>query len=188
MPYAEPRPRARPRNESGDAELGVSGSDTIGQQVRDVPTLEKCFGHDDEVLARVEPVSNARGHDGEDVGNSFAASVLPSEKPVAAPDDQLSKLTLASDTERFARRALDLGLDDADTLATLSEAQRCRLVLLPGLSTATTVSETSGRGVGVGAVLEAVEAAGGSLENAAEGLIAPVRLLATPAWCGGHSW
>lgn len=74
--------------------------DTIGQQVRDVPTLEKCFGHDDEVLARVEPVSNARG----------------------------------------------------------------------------------------GAVLEAVEAAGGSLETAAEGLIAPVRLLATPAWRGGHSW
>jgi chemotaxis protein histidine kinase CheA len=72
------------------------------------------------------------------------------------------------DAERVARRALDLGLVDADTLATLSEAQKLRLVLLPGLSTATTVSETSGRGVGVGAVLEAVEAAGGSLEIRSE--------------------
>jgi ABC-type transport system substrate-binding protein/signal transduction histidine kinase len=86
------------------------------------------------------------------------------------------------DTERLARRAVELGLIDAGAPNAMSEAEKLRLVLLPGLSTAESVSETSGRGVGAGAVCEAVEAAGGALSVQSErgrgttfGLVLPLQ-------------
>jgi two-component system chemotaxis sensor kinase CheA len=67
------------------------------------------------------------------------------------------------DTGRLLARAIEQGVLDASAASLLSESEKLRLVLAPGLSTAETVSETSGRGVGAGAVRDAVEAVGGSL-------------------------
>jgi hypothetical protein len=40
-------------------------------------------------------VSDASGHDGQDVGDSFTAIVLPRKQPIASTEDQLSKLAFA---------------------------------------------------------------------------------------------
>jgi two-component system chemotaxis sensor kinase CheA len=72
------------------------------------------------------------------------------------------------DTEGLFRRAVESGLIDAGSWRTMSEAEKLRLVLAPGLSTAESVSDTSGRGVGAGAVRDAVLAAGGALNVQSE--------------------
>jgi chemotaxis protein histidine kinase CheA len=59
------------------------------------------------------------------------------------------------------RQAIERRLIEEDTL--LSDTQIAQLVLRPGFSTATQVTEVSGRGVGMDAVKGFVEAEGGSL-------------------------
>lgn len=68
------------------------------------------------------------------------------------------------DLPRVVEKALACGVVDAPTLAAMDEPARLRLVFAEGLSTAEVVSETSGRGVGSGAVRAAVEAAGGDVQ------------------------
>jgi len=68
------------------------------------------------------------------------------------------------DTEILKRKAVEggfLGQGEADAL---SGADAVNLIFLSGLSTAQTVSETSGRGVGMDAVKTAVEGMKGSIE------------------------
>jgi two-component system chemotaxis sensor kinase CheA len=67
------------------------------------------------------------------------------------------------DTERVARRAVELGVITEDEMAAMSLADRLKLIFVGGLSTAEQVSETSGRGVGMAAIQRAVEALGGTL-------------------------
>lgn len=67
------------------------------------------------------------------------------------------------DTERVARRALELGAITEHELANMPPSDRLKLIFVGGLSTADQVSETSGRGVGMAAVQRAVEALGGTL-------------------------
>jgi Na+/proline symporter/signal transduction histidine kinase/PAS domain-containing protein len=59
-------------------------------------------------------------------------------------------------------RALSLGILTPPQAAALSPADLLRLIFHPKLSTSTTVSDISGRGVGLAAVLHAVESLGGS--------------------------
>lgn len=70
------------------------------------------------------------------------------------------------DAERLVQRAVELGLVDGG--ATMSESEKLLLVFVPGVSTAETVTDTSGRGVGAGAVWEALAAIGGSAEVRSE--------------------
>jgi len=70
------------------------------------------------------------------------------------------------DTAAVARKALAMRLLTEAELATMSEAQRQRLILLPGLSTATAVSNVSGRGVGMDIVRSQIEKLGGSIDIA----------------------
>ncbi|WP_019447968.1 hybrid sensor histidine kinase/response regulator [Cupriavidus sp. BIS7] len=56
------------------------------------------------------------------------------------------------------------GLAQADTAAKLSQAELLEFLLLPGFSTRETVSEVSGRGVGLDAVQDMVRAVRGSLK------------------------
>jgi chemosensory pili system protein ChpA (sensor histidine kinase/response regulator) len=62
------------------------------------------------------------------------------------------------DYERIRRRAAELGWMTAEQSATLDNGDLERLILEPGFSTASTVSEISGRGVGLDAVASSVQA------------------------------
>ncbi len=68
------------------------------------------------------------------------------------------------DTVALLERATATGLVSAERSNTMSEADRVDLIFHPGLSTATTVTSTSGRGVGMDAVRSQLEAIGASVE------------------------
>ncbi|PWC33973.1 chemotaxis protein CheA [Azospirillum sp. TSO35-2] len=70
------------------------------------------------------------------------------------------------DPAAMRRAAVAKGLLDAAAAAALADEDAVRLVFAPGFSTASGVSDLSGRGVGMDAVRAAVERAGGRVEIA----------------------
>lgn len=70
------------------------------------------------------------------------------------------------DLSRVREVALARGLITDDQLPTLTEADTLDLIFAPGFSTATRVTEISGRGVGMDAVRRAVERVGGQVSIA----------------------
>jgi two-component system chemotaxis sensor kinase CheA len=68
------------------------------------------------------------------------------------------------DTERVRAKAVERGLIPADRGDTLTEHEAVQLVFLPGFSTADTISDLSGRGVGMDVVRSAVERINGTVE------------------------
>lgn len=67
------------------------------------------------------------------------------------------------DRERILTRALEAGLVAADEAVPLTDEDVFALIFRPGLSTAETITEVSGRGVGMDVVKRNVEALGGSI-------------------------
>ena len=67
------------------------------------------------------------------------------------------------DTERVRAKAVERGLIPAERAGTLSEHEAAQLVFLPGFSTAETISDLSGRGVGMDVVRSAVERVNGTV-------------------------
>lgn len=70
------------------------------------------------------------------------------------------------DTDRVRAKAVERGLIPADRAGLLSEHEAVQLVFLPGFSTAESISDLSGRGVGMDVVRSAVERINGSVELA----------------------
>ncbi|GAA4257685.1 chemotaxis protein CheA [Azospirillum formosense] len=70
------------------------------------------------------------------------------------------------DAEAVRRKAVVQGAMTAEQATALSDTEALRLIFLPGVSTSETVSDLSGRGVGMDAVRGAVEQAGGRVEVA----------------------
>ena len=68
------------------------------------------------------------------------------------------------DAERVAATARRTGVRSAAQLSAMSHAEVVELVLLPGISTATSVTTLSGRGVGMDVVRTDVERLGGTVE------------------------
>lgn len=68
------------------------------------------------------------------------------------------------DLASVARRALDAGLIHPDLIDELPPEEVVRFIFHPGLSTAQSVSEVSGRGVGMDAVKATIESLGGDVE------------------------
>jgi two-component system chemotaxis sensor kinase CheA len=68
------------------------------------------------------------------------------------------------DPDKLRQTAQQRGLMPAQALAALSDAAALRLIFLPGFSTAATVTELSGRGVGMDAVQAAVAKLRGAVE------------------------
>ena len=66
-------------------------------------------------------------------------------------------------TAKLKDKALSKGFD-AEKLRSMSEKEALMLICVPGLSSSDTVTEVSGRGVGMDVVKEAIEAIGGALE------------------------
>ena len=65
--------------------------------------------------------------------------------------------------ERVASKVLEKGLMTPEQIDALSEKEMAELVLLPGLSTAESITEFSGRGVGMDVVKKSIESFGGSI-------------------------
>lgn len=81
------------------------------------------------------------------------------------------------DPEVIARKAIAKGMKTEQQVAQLSKKEILGLVLLPGFSTAETVSDVSGRGVGMDVVRSNIEKVGGSLElDSVKGKGSAVRL------------
>jgi two-component system chemotaxis sensor kinase CheA len=81
------------------------------------------------------------------------------------------------DTERLKALAVERGLVSPDEARAMSEREALLLCTRPGLSTAATVTDISGRGVGMDAVKRVVEGVGGALElESTRGRGAVVRL------------
>jgi two-component system chemotaxis sensor kinase CheA len=68
------------------------------------------------------------------------------------------------DLDSVLRRAVEAGAIHADLAADLPPAEIAALVFRPGVSTAASVSEVSGRGVGMDAVKATIEGLGGRVE------------------------
>jgi two-component system chemotaxis sensor kinase CheA len=67
------------------------------------------------------------------------------------------------DTERVIAKALDRGLIDPEAAERMTPAEAANLIFHPGLSTADTVSDLSGRGVGMDVVQTSIRDAGGTV-------------------------
>ena len=90
--------------------------------------------------------------------------------------------------EKIRNKAVERGLVDPDL--PLTEEQCYELILLPGFSTADTISDVSGRGVGMDVVKKNIESLGGSVEIASTpgtGSCFTVRLPLTLAILDGQS-
>jgi two-component system chemotaxis sensor kinase CheA len=68
------------------------------------------------------------------------------------------------DPEKVKNKAIERGILDEDAAAVLSDEEAIQIVLLPGFSLAPTITDISGRGVGMDAVKSKVEALGGQLD------------------------
>jgi two-component system chemotaxis sensor kinase CheA len=68
------------------------------------------------------------------------------------------------DPQRIAAKAIDKGLVTPEKVARMSQRELTNLVFLPGFSTAETVSNVSGRGVGMDVVRTSIERIGGSVD------------------------
>lgn len=66
--------------------------------------------------------------------------------------------------DRVRKKAVEKGLVTAEQAAAMSDHESTELILLPGFSTAATVTNVSGRGVGMDVVKTNVEMIGGTLE------------------------
>src|SRR5207249_9036624 len=68
------------------------------------------------------------------------------------------------DAVAVARKAVEQGLVTADQVARMRQRELLSLVFLPGFSTATKITNVSGRGVGMDVVKTNIERIGGSVE------------------------
>jgi two-component system, chemotaxis family, sensor kinase CheA len=68
------------------------------------------------------------------------------------------------DVERVRRKAIERGLVSAESAAQQSEREMLQMIFLPGFSTASTITNVSGRGVGMDVVRTNVEKIGGQVE------------------------
>jgi two-component system chemotaxis sensor kinase CheA len=79
--------------------------------------------------------------------------------------------------DRVRAKAVERGLIPADRAGTLSDDDAVQLIFLPGFSTADTISDLSGRGVGMDVVRTAVEKVNGTVElSSRKGLGTTIRL------------
>jgi len=67
------------------------------------------------------------------------------------------------DSDRVASKVIEKGLLSLEKIESMSDQEKIELIMLPGLSTAESISEYSGRGVGMDVVKKSIESFGGSV-------------------------
>ncbi len=100
------------------------------------------------------------------------------------------------DADRIRAKAVECGLGSPEVIAHMSDDEVYRFILLPGFSTAKSVTQISGRGVGMDVVLSSIESIGGTVSlQSFKGrgskfvLQIPLTLAIAPAlvvWAGGQ--
>ncbi|MDO9711690.1 chemotaxis protein CheA [Paracraurococcus lichenis] len=144
----------------------------LGKQVELVLEGEETEADKNMIEALADPLIHM-------VRNSLDHGLEPPEERIAAgkPPHGTVRLTAAQvnesiivtigddgrgiDPDRMRRKAVERGMLDAEAAAALPDAEALRLIFAPGFSTAETISDLSGRGVGMDVVRSAVEKAGG---------------------------
>jgi two-component system, chemotaxis family, sensor kinase CheA len=123
----------------------------------------------------VHLLRNAVDHGIEPPGERIAAGKPPVGRISieARREKDTIRLTVSDDgagidLDALRQRAVESGVVHPDLAADLSAEQIAALVFEPGLSTAESVSEVSGRGVGMDAVRSTLESLGGSVEITTE--------------------
>ena len=84
------------------------------------------------------------------------------------------------DSSAVLRKAVERGLIDESRAATLTADEAIQLIFAPGLSTAATISDVSGRGVGMDVVRASVERLGGTVKLTSQFGIGTTLKLALP--------
>jgi two-component system chemotaxis sensor kinase CheA len=119
----------------------------------------------------VHLVRNAVDHGIEDADRRREAGKQPAGRIVidARRERDHVRISVADDgkgidLDSVRSRAIEAGILHADLAGDLAPADVAALVFRPGVSTATTVSEVSGRGVGMDAVKSTIEGLGGRVE------------------------
>ncbi len=154
-------------------------SQTLGRKVR-----LQMEGQDTELdKSLLEAIKDPLTHA---VRNSLDHGIEPPEIRQAAGKDPEGTLTLRAvqegshvvievsddgagiSLEKVRQRAVERGLIPAVKAAHLSERELLQLVFLPGFSTASAVTNVSGRGVGMDVVRTNVERIGGKVEIASQ--------------------
>ncbi|MDF1882765.1 chemotaxis protein CheA [Sulfurimonas sp. SAG-AH-194-C21] len=82
--------------------------------------------------------------------------------------------------EKVASKVLEKGLMTSEEIDALSEKEMAELVLLPGLSTADSITEFSGRGVGMDVVKKSIEGFGGTIGIVTKANVGTTITLAIP--------
>ncbi len=139
---------------------------SVGDEVEVDKTILECLS--DPLLHLIR---NACDHGLETATERHAAGKPPEGTlTVAARHDagQIS-ITIADDgrgvnTDKVAEKAIAQGIRRPDELASMSEKQISALIFAPGFSTADTVTDVSGRGVGMDVVRTSIEGIGGSVD------------------------
>lgn len=113
-------------------------------------------------------VRNAIDHGVESAAERTAAGKVPTARLLIKAQRSAERVIIevgddgaGIDLARVRKIAVSRGLITEEQLLTLTEAEALDLVFAPGFSTAASVTEISGRGVGMDAVRKAVERVGG---------------------------
>lgn len=142
--------------EAGDAELDRSLADGLFEPLLHV--LRNAVDHG------VEPADQRRAAGKPEAANVRLTARTEGDRVIVEVRDEGAGIA----PERLRARAVRLGLLDAAAAAALSENAALELIFHPGFSTRDTISEVSGRGVGMDAVRRAVARLGGQVTLASE--------------------
>jgi two-component system sensor histidine kinase and response regulator WspE len=146
----------------------------LGKQVR-FQVLGKETDVDRDILDRLEAplghlLRNALDHGLETPAERRAAGkpetgslTLEARHHAGMLDIRVTDDGRGIDVERVRRKAVERRLTTADMAARLSDAEVLEFLFLPGFSTAETVTDVSGRGVGLDAVQAMAQAVGGAV-------------------------
>ncbi|MBI1912694.1 MAG: chemotaxis protein CheW [Deltaproteobacteria bacterium] len=107
----------------------------------------------------IEPISERNSAGKLSVGTIKVKASIKRDRAIVEISDDGRGI----DIEKIKKKAIAKGLS-GDRVLAMSDKEAIKLICLPGLSTAETVTDTSGRGVGMDIVKELVEGIGGSLE------------------------
>jgi two-component system chemotaxis sensor kinase CheA len=87
---------------------------------------------------------------------------------LAINDEQVSLILsddgAGIDLERVSAKAIEQGFATTSEIARMNDEQKMQLVFESGISTASSISDVSGRGVGMAAVKDCIEALGGAIQ------------------------
>ena len=150
------------------------------------------------------------------VRNALDHGLEPASEREAAGKPALGRLTLSAhqdgerllialqddgrgiDTRRVGQKAVERGLVDEASLARMSAQDICNFIFAPGFSTAASITNVSGRGVGMDVVRRDVESLGGRVvvtstlgQGTRVELVVPISMAVTRVLvvrAGGQAW